>query len=132
LYEAVRTPAASVDLIGGCDCSISRTRSTDTQRKRRLGADRRSCHFDIGTGESKLTWQAMIGFGDSFGWGDVLAAWRHLDYDMKSGDTIDSLSFDGPLVAAVFRWQRVGPPSLIEASRSHCDTKANDSPVVDV
>jgi hypothetical protein len=61
-------------------------------------------HLDVGTGESDITWQAMAGLGYSFGWGDVLAAWRYLDYDMKSGETIESLNFNGPLVAAVFRW----------------------------
>jgi hypothetical protein len=61
-------------------------------------------HADIGTGESKLTWQAMGDIGYSFGWGDVVAAWRYLDYDMKSGKKIESMTFNGPAVAAVFRW----------------------------
>ena len=46
----------------------------------------------------------MAGIGYSFGWGDVLAAWRYLDYDMKSGETIESLNLNGPLIAVVFRW----------------------------
>jgi hypothetical protein len=61
-------------------------------------------YVDIGTGESKLTWQAMGGLGYSFGWGDVVAAWRYIDYDMKSGNKIESLTFNGPAIAAVFRW----------------------------
>jgi hypothetical protein len=61
-------------------------------------------YFDVGTGESSLTWQAMAGVGYSFGWGDVTLAWRHIDYDMKSGKSIESVSFDGPGVAAAFRW----------------------------
>jgi hypothetical protein len=61
-------------------------------------------YFDIGTGESDLTWQAMGGIGYSFGWGDVVAAWRYLDYDMKSGKKIESMTFNGPAIAAVFHW----------------------------
>jgi hypothetical protein len=61
-------------------------------------------YFDIGTGESKLTWQAMAGIGYSFGWGDVVAAWRYLDYDMKSGSRIETMTFNGPAIAAVFHW----------------------------
>lgn len=61
-------------------------------------------YFDVGTGESSLTWQAMAGLGYAFGWGSVIAAWRHIDYDMKSGKSIESLSFDGPGLAVAFRW----------------------------
>jgi hypothetical protein len=61
-------------------------------------------YFDIGTGESKLTFQAMAGVGYGFGWGDVTVAWRYLDYQMKSGKPIEELTFNGPQIAALFRW----------------------------
>lgn len=61
-------------------------------------------YLDIGAGESKFTWQAIAGVGYSFGWGDVVGVWRYIDYRMKSGSVIESLSFNGPGVAAVFRW----------------------------
>ena len=61
-------------------------------------------YLDVGTGESSLTWQAMFGVGYAFDWGSVMAAWRHIDYDMKSGKSIESLSFDGPGLAVAFRW----------------------------
>jgi len=61
-------------------------------------------HLDIGTGESKLTWQAMAGVGYAFTWGDVVGAWRYLDYHMKSGQPIETLHFSGPSIAAVFHW----------------------------
>ena len=61
-------------------------------------------YADIGTGDSDLTWQVMGGIGYSFKWGDVVAAWRYLDYDMKSGDKVQSLNFNGPAISAVFRW----------------------------
>jgi hypothetical protein len=61
-------------------------------------------YVDVGAGESNLTWQAMAGIGYSFEWGDLAGAWRYLDYDMKSGKSIESMTFNGPTIAAVFRW----------------------------
>jgi hypothetical protein len=61
-------------------------------------------YVDIGTGESDLTFQAVGGIGYSFKWGDVVAMWRYLDYDMKSGKKIESMTFNGPAIAAVFHW----------------------------
>jgi hypothetical protein len=52
-------------------------------------------HFDIGAGNSDLTWQAVIGLGYSFGWGDVGVAWRYLDYEFKSGEPLQSMTFNG-------------------------------------
>lgn len=72
-----------------------------------LGAERKwfvPYYVDVGAGESQLTWQAMTGIGYSFGWGDVVGAWRYLDYKMKSGGAIDSLNLSGPTLAAVFHW----------------------------
>jgi hypothetical protein len=61
-------------------------------------------YLDLGAGESRFTWQAMAGIGYSFGWGDVVAAWRYIDYQMKSGKPVEDINFSGPGVAAVFRW----------------------------
>jgi len=77
--------------------------------KGRLGltADRKwfaPYYIDVGTGESKLTWQAMGGIGYAFQWGDVVAAWRYIDYTTKSGNPVESLTFNGPSISAVFRW----------------------------
>jgi hypothetical protein len=72
-----------------------------------FGPDRRwfvPYYFDIGTGESDLTWQAYAGLGYSWKWGDVLAAWRYIDYDLGSGKPFSELSLNGPAIAVVFRW----------------------------
>jgi len=72
-----------------------------------LGAERKwfiPYYLDVGTGESKLTWQAMGGLGYSFGSWDLFAAWRYLDYEFKSGDKVEDLNFNGPGVALQFRW----------------------------
>ena len=72
-----------------------------------FGADRRwfaPYYLDVGTGDSDLTLQAMAGIGYSFGWGDIVGAWRYVDYDLKSGGALQDLSFSGPALSAVFRW----------------------------
>ncbi len=73
----------------------------------RLGADGRwfvPYELDVGTGESNFTWQAFAGLGYTFGWGDVFVVYRAIDYQMKSGRTIERLSTGGPAIAASFRW----------------------------
>jgi hypothetical protein len=72
-----------------------------------LSADRKwyvPYYLDVGAGDSDLTWQAVGGLGYSFQWGDIVASWRYLDYEMKSGNAIETLSFNGPSISAVFRW----------------------------
>ena len=64
----------------------------------------RAYYADVGAGDSKLTWQAIAGVGYAFRWGEVLGVWRHLDYQAKSGRAIESVSFSGPAVAAVWHW----------------------------
>ena len=61
-------------------------------------------YFDIGTGDSDLTWQAELGLTYSFGWGDIGVAWRYLDYDLKANGPIKDLSFSGPAMGATIRW----------------------------
>lgn len=61
-------------------------------------------YFDVGTGQSDLTWQANVGIGYRFGWGAVVAGWRYLDYQFKSGEPIQSMSFNGATVGVTFQW----------------------------
>lgn len=61
-------------------------------------------YADIGTGGSDLTYQLMAGVGYAFKWGDIVGAWRYLDYNMKSGKAIESLNLNGPMVSVAFRW----------------------------
>lgn len=90
-----RTTIENIDVIVGC--------------KGRIGfGDQQSWfvpyYLDVGTGESDLTWQAMAGLGYSLDWGDILVAWRYLDYEMASGTPIKEINFNGPAVAVSFRW----------------------------
>jgi hypothetical protein len=61
-------------------------------------------YADIGTGESKLTWQLNAGIGYQFDWGAVIGSWRYLDYDFKSSSHVQSMSMSGPLVGVVFKF----------------------------
>jgi hypothetical protein len=61
-------------------------------------------YFDVGAGDSDLTWQAVLGIAYSFGWGDMGVVWRHLDYDLGSGGPIQDINFSGPAAGATFRW----------------------------
>ena len=61
-------------------------------------------YLDAGTGDSKLTWQAMAGIGHGFKWGDLLLAYRHLSYEQESGEPMQDLAFSGPALGATFRF----------------------------
>jgi len=61
-------------------------------------------HFDIGTGESDLTWQAAAAIGYAFSWGELMAAYRYIGYDFGSSGPIERLTFTGPAVSVAFKW----------------------------
>jgi len=60
--------------------------------------------FDVGAGDSDLSWNAFSGFGREFGWGDLLIAYRHLEYDQDSSSLLQDFSFSGPLIGGRFRF----------------------------
>jgi hypothetical protein len=61
-------------------------------------------YLDIGAGDSDFTWQGIAGLGYSFRWGEVVAAWRYLDYDLPSDTPIDDMNLSGPMIGFTFRW----------------------------
>jgi hypothetical protein len=61
-------------------------------------------YLDIGAGTSKFTWQGMLGVGYAFGWGDLLAVYRHLAFEEDDGPGLQHLSFSGPALGATFRF----------------------------
>ena len=61
-------------------------------------------YVDVGTGQSDLTWQGAIGLGYNFSWGGLLAMWRYLDYNFKSGSAVQDMNFNGPMAGVQFRW----------------------------
>jgi len=61
-------------------------------------------YLDVGTGQTKFTWQATAGVGYSYRWGDVLAVWRYLDWNAKSGTSLSDLNMSGPMLGVVLHW----------------------------
>jgi len=61
-------------------------------------------HLDVGTGNSDLTWQAFGGIGYAFGWGELAAVWRYMEYDLDSKSPMNDMNFSGLAVGAVWRW----------------------------
>jgi hypothetical protein len=59
-------------------------------------------YVDVGTGDSNLTWQALLGVGYRFGWGDVTLSIRSLSYQFEQKDT--DLRLTGPALGVSFRW----------------------------
>lgn len=72
-----------------------------------LGADRKwflPYYADVGTGQSRLTWQVNAGVGYRFDWGSMLATWRYLDYEFESDDALQSMDMNGVLFGAAFQF----------------------------
>jgi hypothetical protein len=61
-------------------------------------------HVDVGGGDSKLTWQGVVGIAYSYKWGDVGLTYRHLSYDMGGNKLIEDLSLSGPALGVAFRF----------------------------
>ena len=61
-------------------------------------------YADVGTGQTDLTWQVLGGVGYSYKWGDVIAVWRYMDYNFKSGSPVEKLNFNGPAIGVAFHW----------------------------
>jgi hypothetical protein len=61
-------------------------------------------HVDIGTGASRQTWQAVLGVGYAFDFGEVGLVWRYLDYTFKPSEPLQTLTFNGLALGVAFRY----------------------------
>lgn len=59
-------------------------------------------YLDYGSGDSDRTWNAFAGVVRQFDWGDLLIAYRHLEYDQDDGSLLQDFSFSGPAFGARF------------------------------
>lgn len=57
---------------------------------------------DIGTGSSRLTWQASAGVGYQTGWAGATLGYRYLYYDQRGDGLVENFSFSGPFAAVNF------------------------------
>jgi hypothetical protein len=72
-----------------------------------FGAERKwflPYYADVGSGQSRLTWQVNAGVGYTFDWGSLYATWRYLDYDFKSGNALQSMNMSGAAIGAAFQF----------------------------
>jgi hypothetical protein len=61
-------------------------------------------YLDVGTGSSQFTWQAMLGASYTFGWGDVILAYRHLSMTSDESKPVANFELSGPMIGATFRF----------------------------
>lgn len=61
-------------------------------------------YFDIGTGDSDTTMQAVLSLGYQFDWGDILLGYRHLEYDQGNDQLLKDFQFSGPILGAKFQF----------------------------
>lgn len=61
-------------------------------------------YLDAGAGTSRFTWQALVGIGYSFGWGDLLLVYRYLSFEQGDDQPVQRLEFAGPALGATFRF----------------------------
>lgn len=60
--------------------------------------------FDIGGGDSDLTWQASAGIGYRFDWGDVLLTYRYIHYDEGDAKLVENVDMYGPTLGVIFHF----------------------------
>jgi hypothetical protein len=59
---------------------------------------------DIGDGDRNWQWNAYLGVGYHFHWGDVTLGCRNFSLNTQSGQRIDSVRMTGPLLGALMRF----------------------------
>lgn len=55
-------------------------------------------HFDVGTGDADLTWQAFVGIAYEMNRFDMVLGYRHLDWDFGSSNGVSELEVSGPML----------------------------------
>jgi len=59
---------------------------------------------DIGTGDSKLSWQVFAGVGYRYDWGDVKLGYRYLEYDMEDDAVVEDLALSGAVLGVSIKF----------------------------
>jgi hypothetical protein len=64
--------------------------------------------FDVGAGDTDLTWQAFAGVGYKYENFDVVAGYRYLEWDFDDtdpgGGAFNSLNIGGPIIGMKYRF----------------------------
>jgi len=61
-------------------------------------------YLDVGTGTSKFTWQAAVGVGYAFGWGDLRLVYRYLSFEQGDDKLVQRFYLQGPAIGATFHF----------------------------
>ena len=61
-------------------------------------------HFDIGTGNSDLTYQAFGGVGYRFSRVDLIGGYRYLRWNFDDSSALDNLYISGPIAGVKIRF----------------------------
>ncbi|HSR74822.1 MAG TPA: hypothetical protein VLL31_08260 [Sulfurovum sp.] len=59
---------------------------------------------DIGTGDTKLSWQAFAGIGYRYDWGDVKLGYRYLEFDMEDNAIVEDLTLSGAILGVSIKF----------------------------
>lgn len=60
--------------------------------------------FDIGAGDSDLTYQARVGIAYKMSWGDIIATYRYIHYEKGDSLLIENYTIHGPKLGVVFHF----------------------------
>lgn len=60
--------------------------------------------IDVGAGDSDVTWQAFAGVGYAYENFDLIAGYRHMEWDFDTGVPLKDLSMSGPIIGAKYRF----------------------------
>jgi len=60
--------------------------------------------FDVGGGDSDVTWQAFAAVGYRYENFDLIAGYRHMEWELDAGAPLKDLSMSGPIIGAMFKF----------------------------
>jgi len=60
--------------------------------------------FDIGAGDTDLTWQANLSIAYRLSWGDIVGTYRYIHYEKDDALLIEDFDLYGPKIGVVFHF----------------------------
>ena len=60
--------------------------------------------FDIGAGDSALTWQANLSIAYRLSWGDIIGTYRYIHYEKDGSGLMEDYEMYGPKIGLVFHF----------------------------
>ena len=60
--------------------------------------------FDVGGGDSDFTWQAFAAVGYRYENFDLIAGYRHMEWELETDAPLKEISMSGPIIGAMFKF----------------------------